>query len=51
MESAEYPHIMGSTLGTNFLSWVLPSPSLGDGSSTGPMALCINNSEMAAVGL
>ena len=28
---------------------VLPSPLLGDGSSTGPMALWIDNSEMAAV--
>ena len=26
MESAEYPHTMSPTLGTNFLSWVLPSP-------------------------
>ena len=34
---------MGPTLGTNFF------PSLGDGLSTGPMALWIDNSEMAAV--
>ena len=39
---------MGPTLGANFLLWVLTSPSLGDGSSTGPMALWIDNSEMAA---
>ena len=31
------------------MSWVLPSPSLGDGLSTGPMTLWIENSEMAAV--
>ena len=31
------------------MSWVLPSPLLGDGSSTGPTALWIDNSEMAAV--
>ena len=49
MESAEYPHTMGPTLGANFLSQVLPSPSLGDGSSTGSMALWMDNSEMAAV--
>ena len=49
MESAEYLHTMSPTLGANFLSWVLPSPSLGDSSSTGPTALWINNSEMAAV--
>ena len=46
---AEHPNTMGPTLGANFLLWVLPSPSLGDGSSTGPMALWIDNSEMAAV--
>ena len=40
---------MGHTLGANFLSWVLPSPLLGDGLSTEPMALWIENSEMAAV--
>ena len=28
---------------------LLPSPSLGDGSSTGPTALWIDNSEVAAV--
>ena len=49
MESAEYPHTMGPTLGANFLPQVLPSPSLGHGSSTGPMALWIDNSEMAAI--
>ena len=31
------------------MSRVLPSPSLGDGSSTGPTALWIENSEMSAV--
>ena len=31
------------------MSQVLPSPSLGDGLSTGPKALWIDNSEMAAV--
>ena len=29
--------------------WVLPSPSMGDGSRTGSTALWIDNSEMAAV--
>ena len=29
--------------------WFLPSPSLGDGLSTGPIALWIDNYEMAAV--
>ena len=48
-ESAEYPHTIGPILGANFLSWVLPSASLGDGSSTQPTALWIDNSEMAAV--
>ena len=32
-----------------FMLWVLPSPLLGDGLNTGPMALWIENSEMAAV--
>ena len=36
----------GSSL---ILSWVLPSPSLGDGLNTGPTSLWIDNSEMAAV--
>ena len=49
MESVEYPHTMGPTLGTNFLSCVLPSPSLGDGSITGPMVLWIDNSEMPGI--
>ena len=49
MESAEYPHTMGPTLGTNFCHGFLPSPSLGDDWSTGPMVLSIVNSEMAAV--
>ena len=40
------PGIVNSCL---LVSWVLPSPSLGDGLSTGPMALWIENSEMAAV--
>ena len=40
---------MGPTLGANFLSQVLPFPSLGDVLSTGPMALWIDNSEMATV--
>ena len=31
------------------MSWVLPSPSLGDASSTGPTTLWTDNSEMAAV--
>ena len=31
------------------MSWVLPSSSLGDGLSTRPMALWIENSEVAAV--
>ena len=43
------PHTMSATLGANFLSQVLPSPLLGDGLSTGPMALWIENSEVAAV--
>ena len=37
------------TLGANFLLWVLPFPWLGDGSSTGPTALWIDNSEIGAV--
>ena len=49
MESAEYPHTMGPTLGTNFCHMFLPSPLLGDGLSTGPMALLIENSEVAAI--
>ena len=40
---------MGPMLGASFLSWVLPSPLLEDGLSTGPMALWIDNSEVAAV--
>ena len=48
MESAEYPHAMVPTLGTNSLLLVLPSFFLGDGSSTGTTALWIHNSEMAA---
>ena len=31
------------------LSWVLPAPSFGDGLSTGPTSLWIDNSEMAGV--
>ena len=49
MESADYPHTMGPTLGANFCHGFLPSPSLGDGLSTGPMALWIENSEVEAV--
>ena len=33
----------------NFVLQVLPSPTLGDGLSTWPMALWIDNSEMAAI--
>ena len=39
----------GPHIGHQFLSQVLPSPSLGDGLSIRPMALWIDNSEMAAV--
>ena len=49
MESAEYQHTMGPTLDAHFCHWFLPSPLLGDGSSTGPMALQIENSEVTTV--
>ena len=39
----------GPHIGWQFLLWVLPSTSLGGDFSTGPMALWIDNSEMAAV--
>ena len=45
---AEYPHTMAPHWVPISLLWVLLSPSLGDGLSTGPMALQINNSAMAA---
>ena len=49
MELPEYPHTMGPILDAKFLLWVLISPLLGDGLSTGHMALWIDNSEMAAI--
>ena len=39
----------GPHIGCIFLLWVLPSPSLGDDSSTGLTILWIDNSVMAAV--
>ena len=32
-----HPHTMGPTLGTKFVLWVVPLPSMGDGSCSGPM--------------
>ena len=36
MQVAECPHTMGPTLGTKFVSCMLPLPSLGDGLHSGP---------------